>query len=47
VFDKKRKRIGKDGEKKRLIKKTNLSLSLPHLHVVLLSEKKRIFKQPY
>jgi hypothetical protein len=47
VFDKKRKREGKEEEKKRLIKKTNLSSSLPHLfplfshlHLVLLLEKR-------
>jgi hypothetical protein len=55
VFDKKREREGKEEEKKRLIKKTDFSsslphlflissLSLPHLHLVLLSEKKLNFR---
>jgi hypothetical protein len=34
VFDKKRKREGKEEEKKRLIKKTNLSSSLLHLFLI-------------
>jgi hypothetical protein len=51
VFDKKRKRKGKEEEKKRLIKKQIYphlflisSLSLPHLHLVLLSENKENFR---
>jgi hypothetical protein len=44
VFDKKRKREGKEEEKKRLIKITNSSSSLPHLPLVLLSEKKENFQ---
>jgi hypothetical protein len=34
VFDKKRKREGKEEEKKRLIKITNYSFFLPHLFLV-------------
>jgi hypothetical protein len=34
VFDKKRKRQGKEEGKKRLIKKTNLSSSFPHLFLI-------------
>jgi hypothetical protein len=34
VFDKKRKREGKEEEKKRLIKKTYISLSLPYLFLI-------------
>jgi hypothetical protein len=51
VFDKKRKRMGKEEEKKRLIKKQItpplfliFSLSLPHLYLILLLEIKKNFR---
>jgi hypothetical protein len=55
VFDKKRKREGKEKEKKRLIKITNSSSSLPRLFLIfsssspsfIIGKKKRIFEQPY
>ena len=51
VFDKKRKRQGKEEEKKRLIKKQIsphlfliFSLSLPHLYLILLLKLKKNFR---
>jgi hypothetical protein len=46
AFDKKRRREGKEEEKKRLTKKISPHIFLisSHLHLVLLWEKKRIFE---
>ena len=54
VFDKKRKRQGKEEEKKRLIKKQIsphlfliFSLSLPHLYLILLLKLKKNFRTAF